>query len=86
MQHRFNYEMDNKEHTIISTMACEGLDNVQTAMAMTVGLPVGIATKLILTGEINVKGVQLPTIQSIYKPVLKELETFGISFKETNHN
>jgi saccharopine dehydrogenase-like NADP-dependent oxidoreductase len=86
MQHRFNYELNNEENTIISTMAVEGLDNVHTAMAMTVGLPVGIATKLILTGEINAKGVQLPTIQSIYTPVLKELETFGISFRETNHN
>jgi saccharopine dehydrogenase-like NADP-dependent oxidoreductase len=83
MQHRFNYEMDQQQKTIISTMVVEGLDNVQTAMARTVGLPVGIATKMILTGKITATGVQLPTIKSIYEPVLKELEEYGIAFKES---
>jgi len=84
MQHRFNYDKDGKDQTIVSTMAVEGIDNVQTAMALTVGLPAAIATKMILTGKITATGVQLPTKQSIYKPVLKELENHGIVFKESN--
>ena len=83
MQHRFNYEKDGKDHTIESTMAVEGLDNVHTAMALTVGLPAAIATKLILSGNITATGVQLPTIKSIYGPILKELENHGIVFKES---
>jgi saccharopine dehydrogenase-like NADP-dependent oxidoreductase len=84
MQHRFNYEMDGKDQTIVSTMAVEGIDSVQTAMALTVGLPAAIATKMILTGNITATGVQLPTIKSIYEPILKELENYGIVFKESN--
>ena len=53
-------------------------------MAKTVGLPVSIATKLILNGEIKSTGVKIPTIKDIYIPVLKELEENGINFvKET---
>ena len=49
-------------------------------MSMTVGLPVAIATKLLLTGKINLKGVHIPLQPEIYDPILSELETFGIRF------
>jgi saccharopine dehydrogenase-like NADP-dependent oxidoreductase len=51
-------------------------------MAKTVGLPVAIATKLILEGKINEKGVKIPTSKEIYIPVLKELSENGINFVE----
>jgi saccharopine dehydrogenase (NADP+, L-glutamate forming) len=51
-------------------------------MAKTVGLPLGIAARLILNGQINVKGLQVPVIPQIYEPVLKELEQHGIQFNE----
>jgi saccharopine dehydrogenase (NAD+, L-glutamate forming) len=51
-------------------------------MAKTVGLPVAIATKLILNGEIKSIGVQIPTTKDIYNPVLKELSGNGINFIE----
>ena len=35
-------------------------------MSITVGIPVAIATKLILTGEIKAKGVHIPIIKDIY--------------------
>jgi hypothetical protein len=55
-------------------------------MAKTVGLPLGIAAKQILNGEITARGVVIPVDQSIYEPVLLELENdFGISFTETMH-
>jgi hypothetical protein len=51
-------------------------------MAQTVGLPVGIATKMILRGEIVATGIQIPTSKLVYEPVLRELETYGIKFIE----
>jgi hypothetical protein len=51
-------------------------------MAKTVGLPVAMATLLILNGKIQTKGVQLPIRKEVYEPILKELEEHGIVFKE----
>jgi saccharopine dehydrogenase-like NADP-dependent oxidoreductase len=51
-------------------------------MSNTVGLPVAIAAKLILAGEIQEKGVTLPVSKKVYEPILKELESFGIIFEE----
>jgi saccharopine dehydrogenase (NADP+, L-glutamate forming) len=51
-------------------------------MAKTVGLPLGIAAKLILKGQIKLKGLHIPTHKEIYEPVLKELEDAGIKFQD----
>ncbi len=82
MWHRFNYHLNDEKINHTSTMIVKGDDQDNTAMAKTVGLPVGIACKLIMTGEIKLKGIQLPTKAEIYEPVLKELEEFGITFTE----
>ena len=82
MQHKFEYEFDGQTMEIISSLAVDGKNSVQTAMAQTVGLPVGIASKLILLGKINPVGVQVPTNKEVYKPVLDELKKYGIIFKE----
>jgi saccharopine dehydrogenase-like NADP-dependent oxidoreductase len=66
-------------------MACIGKNKDETAMALTVGLPLGIATKLLHTGKINPKGVVLPIEKEIYEPILAELKTFGISFEEKEY-
>jgi hypothetical protein len=50
-------------------------------MAKTVGLATGIGAKLILLGEINQRGVVIPTMPAVYGPVLKELEQHGIAFE-----
>jgi len=65
-------------------LIAKGEDNVRTAMAKTVGLPLGIAARLILNGTIKLKGLHIPTKKEIYEPVLKELEEHGIKFEETN--
>jgi hypothetical protein len=52
-------------------------------MARTVGLPAAIAVKLILHGQIDLLGVQVPVVPEIYEPVLAELEALGIRFIET---
>ena len=70
---------------LTSSMVVIGEDQVNTAMSKTVGLPLGISTKLILKGKINLTGVWVPTVKEIYDPVLAELEKFGIQFIE-KHN
>lgn len=82
MQHCFKYETEGQTKEIISSLAVEGKNSVQTAMAQTVGIPVGIGAKLILTGKINPTGVRVPTIKEIYKPILEELKEYNIVFKE----
>lgn len=82
MQHQFKVSKDGQEKTIISSMAVEGTDQTHTAMSKTVGYPVAIACKLILTGQIQDVGVKLPIDASIYEPILKELTGLGIQFIE----
>jgi saccharopine dehydrogenase-like NADP-dependent oxidoreductase len=60
-----------------------GEDQVYTAMSNTVGLPVAICAKMMLNDEIKLKGIQIPVMKNVYDPILTELETFGITFKET---
>ncbi len=82
MYHKFGYELNGTRKQIDATMVNIGEDQVETAMARTVGLPVAMATLRILNGEITTPGVQLPINREVYEPILKELEEYGITFKE----
>ncbi len=82
MQHIFDYEISGKKRRIKSSLVCIGKDNVHTAMSITVGTPVAIATKMLMTGEIKLSGVHIPVIPELYNPILKELEESGIRFIE----
>ena len=82
MYHKFGYELDGEKHQIDATMVCTGEDQTFTAMAKTVGLPVGIATLAILNNKIKRYGVQIPNNKDVYEPILSELEEYGIIFKE----
>ena len=82
MLHEIVYRVGSEQSTISSSLIVEGQDNIRTAMAKTVGLPLGIATKLILNGTIQLKGLHIPAKKEIYEPVLKELELHGITFHE----
>jgi len=82
MYHKFGYELNGKKHQIDATMVCTGEDQTFTAMAKTVGLPVGIATLVILNNKIQSYGVQIPIKKELYSPILSELEDFGVIFKE----
>jgi len=83
MYHKFGYELNGVKKQIDSKMVCIGDDQTYTAMAKTVGLPVAIACIQILNGNIKSKGVQLPIEKEVYNPILKELEKYGVVFKET---
>jgi saccharopine dehydrogenase-like NADP-dependent oxidoreductase len=82
MQHEFEYLIDNQLHKITSAMGFIGKDTLHTAMAVTVGTPLAIAVKLLLTGKISSKGVIIPTKPELYEPILSELEECGIKFIE----
>lgn len=82
MLHEIEYNLNGKPHGIHSLLLVKGDDAVHTAMAKTVGLPLGIAAKLILEGKINMKGVHIPISKEIYEPVLAELKKHGITFVE----
>ncbi len=83
MWHKFVYENDEgNRKELQSSMVIKGKDTLDTAMAMTVGLPVGITTKMILEGIIDEPGVHIPIKEQFYNPILNELKTFGIEFIE----
>ena len=85
MMHVIKFSVGDKESGVKSLLIVEGQDNVRTAMAKTVGLPLGIATRLILNGKIKLTGLHIPTKKEIYDPVLKELEEHNIKFKEIRY-
>ena len=82
MYHKFGYELNGEKKQIDATMVNIGRDQTRTAMARTVGLPVGIAALKILNGTISTPGVQLPITKEVYDPILKELAENGVIFKE----
>ena len=84
MYHEFKYRNGNKIKKITSTMVCIGDNKKFTAMSKTVGLPLAIASILILNKQIKIKGVIRPIHQQIYDPVLEKLDRFDINFKESN--
>ena len=82
MWHKLNYKLNNQNNVLISYMVYTGKDSQYTAMSDTVGLPLGIAAKMILSRKIKKRGVILPTEKEIYSSILPELESFGIKFQE----
>lgn len=83
MFHKVGYTLEGEHHMIESSMGTEGLNAEHTAMAKTVGLPLGIAVKAILSGTIKQRGVQMPVSKEWYSPILKELrEEHDIHFTE----
>ncbi|HET6256101.1 MAG TPA: saccharopine dehydrogenase C-terminal domain-containing protein [Puia sp.] len=83
MQHEIGYIDSGKRMLRRSTLVVKGEDSLHTAMARTVGLPLGIAAKLLLEGKVALRGVQIPVTPELYGPVLRELEQEGIRFVET---
>lgn len=83
MMHEFCYTLNQSTFKLTSLLEITGENDTHTAMAKTVGFPLGIAAKLILEGSIHETGLQIPTKESIYKTVLAELKKHNIIFHET---
>jgi saccharopine dehydrogenase (NADP+, L-glutamate forming) len=82
MKHEIAFILNNKKQKVCSSLIVKGEDKTYTAMAKTVGLPMAIACKLILQNKIKAKGVCLPITEEFYKPILAELNKFGVQFIE----
>ncbi|RAV99125.1 saccharopine dehydrogenase family protein [Pseudochryseolinea flava] len=82
MWHRFVYKVGDQVKEIQASLVAKGDDAVFTAMAKTVGLPLGIAATLLLEGKIKSRGVVIPVDKEIYDPVLERLKAFDIVLEE----
>ena len=82
MMHEIGCQTGRIQSKIISSLVIKGKNSLETAMAKTVGLPLGIAAVMILKGKIRLTGLHIPIVPEIYEPVLKELENEGIIFTE----
>jgi saccharopine dehydrogenase (NADP+, L-glutamate forming) len=85
MHHEIDYELKGEKRRRTSTMSLKGKNDEDTAMAQTVGLPMGIFVKLVVEGKIQSRGVQIPVMKEVYEPVLAELAEYGIVFKELDY-
>jgi saccharopine dehydrogenase-like NADP-dependent oxidoreductase len=64
-------------------MVINGENREYSAMAKTVGLPIGILARMVLNKKIKPPtGVLLPTMPLVYRPVLTELTHHGIVFTD----
>lgn len=82
MYHKFGYELKGNKEQIDANMVVLGENRSFTAMAKTVGLPVAMATLLILNKKITTPGVQIPIKKEVYEPILRELASFNVVFNE----
>jgi saccharopine dehydrogenase-like NADP-dependent oxidoreductase len=82
MYHEIEASYPNKKEKISSALVVKGENEILTAMSKTVGLPMAIAAKHLMLGDIKLRGVVIPTMPELYNPILIELAEYGISFEE----
>ena len=82
MHHEFIAQYPKRRDYITSTLVDYGIPGADSAVARTVALPAAIAVKMILKGTIDLTGVHIPVVPEIYHPILDELESMNICFKE----
>lgn len=83
MQHQFDYELQGRRRQRTASLVVTGTDATHTAMAQTVGLPLGMAVRRLVRGEVAGRGVVIPTTPDLYAPILQELAAdYGITFQE----
>ena len=83
MQHEFDVEYADRRERITSTLIDFGIPDGDTSMSRTVGLPAAIGARMILQGETDLTGVQVPVVPQLYEPILTELAKLGIRFSES---
>lgn len=86
MQHEVEYTRRESDIRFTSTMVLKGDDRENSAMAKTVGLPMGILARLVMNKKIKTpEGVLIPNMPTVYRPVLSELQRHGIIFNDQVH-
>lgn len=81
MLHEVEFSIDGASQVAKASLIVNGDDEHHTAMAKTVGLPLGIAATLLLENKISLRGLHIPIVKEIYHPVLEILEQEGIKFR-----
>jgi saccharopine dehydrogenase-like NADP-dependent oxidoreductase len=82
MWHEFGVDIHGRKKTIEASLVVKGENSQNTAMSRTVGLPMGIAVRLILERKVRQKGVVIPVTVEFYDPILAELKQKGIELAE----
>lgn len=85
MHHEFIVSSPDGREMLTSTLCQFGQigDGHDSAMSVTVGLPVAVAARAVLEGKIKDRGVLVPTSRQVYGPIMGELGELGIRFAET---
>ncbi len=78
LHHEFVAEKDGRQERWSSTLTREGAVDGTSAMAFLVGVPAGIAARMILEDKITARGVLMPLAKEIYAPILEELARLGL--------
>lgn len=73
---------DGTSERIVSTLIDYGISGGDSSMSRTVGLPAAAAANLVLEGRLKRTGVMIPISADIYGPILGELRSRGIVFRE----
>jgi len=86
LQHKFGITwVDGNTETRTSTLCEYGEPTSATsksAMAKLVGVPLGIAVKMVLDGLISERGLLAPLKKSLAEPLIQELRQYGIEMVE----
>lgn len=82
MYHRIGFVKDGRKQLLHSVLCVTGEDEMHTAMAKTVGLPLALGVELVLTGNCPERGVVVPVSKFWYNGILPRLEQMGIRFAE----
>lgn len=83
MQHQVQYERKGVTSLLTSNLVVTGENSLYSAMAKTVGLPMAILAKKIMTDGLpsrHLTGVRIPVMPEVYVHVLKELKKCGVEF------
>ncbi|NJL13742.1 MAG: saccharopine dehydrogenase [Microscillaceae bacterium] len=83
MHHEIIYQKEGQRFSRSSDLVVKGAPSPHTAIAKTVGLPLAMAAVRLATGQLNLRGVCLPTAPELYLPLLEQLKQVGIRFEES---
>jgi saccharopine dehydrogenase-like NADP-dependent oxidoreductase len=82
LHNEISAKFPNRQEKRVASLLVKGEPGGDTAMSRAVSLPAAIAARRILEGKIRARGVQRPTLKTIYQPVLDEMCEFGYRFKQ----